>query len=311
MGENAVLAELRERLPVMAGEFGLQLIPAVPEDHPGRADVDHEAITPEELCARARTAGARVLFHSTIVFDAESFLEDAFDEDDGEGSDAPSDAVERLRRRAGRRNGQIEEVQLCVVLDGIAVFWSRRAAWVADLEAEAEEARYEQDGAVEHVRTRRAQDEEAEVTRISRLLQDDPSFREAKDPQARRRAAERLVPRPGEEEYEANRIRWRAVQEAIHAVEEAADAIFGEYMIRLPELADELVASGVLDRARTIPARKSHLKEFLRRRSGGYAPPVDLITLMMELPQLRDSSGPKAASLTRQRHETLFPIEQE
>ncbi|MFJ9611537.1 hypothetical protein ACIRS1_34880 [Kitasatospora sp. NPDC101176] len=313
MSENAVLAELCERLPIMAEEFGLQLIPAVPEDHPGRAHVDYEAMAPEELCGLARATGARVLFHRTTMFDAESFLEEFVDQSDDEDSDparaAETEAIQRLRRRAKRRNGQVEEVELCVILDGIAVFWSRRATWAADLEAEADTAQHEQNGLVEHVRTRRAQDEETEITRIARLLQEDRAFREAKGPGERRRAIERLVPAPRDEDYEAGQMRWRAIRQATSAIEEAAEAVFGDYMTQLTEIADELVASGALDNARTIPARRIHLKKFLSERSGGYAPPADLITLMMELPQLRDSAGTKTASLARQRHEALFPME--
>ncbi|ARF77523.1 hypothetical protein HS99_0038700 [Kitasatospora aureofaciens] len=316
MKGDAVLVELCERLPVLAGEYGLHMVPAVPEDHPGRAEVDGEAMTVDEFCGLARAAGARVLFHRTTAFDADAFLAGAFPEDDddpdalSEAETASVKAVERVRRRARRHDGQIVDVQLCVVLDGVAVFWSRLASWAAALADDAEKAQDEKNDMVEQIRTSRARDEQAEVTRISRLLQDDPTFREAKDPQARRRAADRLVPRPDEMDFEARRIRTRAIQEAISAIEEAADAIFSEYMTQLPELADELVASGALDGARTIPARKVHLKEFLRKRSGGHTPPVDLITLMMELPQLRNPSSAAVLPAARQPNETLFPMEQ-
>ncbi|MFF0390510.1 hypothetical protein ACFYS8_17735 [Kitasatospora sp. NPDC004615] len=315
MKDDVVLVELRDRLPVLAGEYGLHVIPALPEDHPGRADVDGEAVTADEFCGLARAAGARVLFHRTTTFDADDFLADVFEEyDDPDsplGRETGGEVIERLRRRARRRDGQVEEVQLCAVLDGIAVFWSRQASWAKDLAADAEKAQEEQDNAVERIRTDHAKGEQAEVARLSRLLQDEPSFREAKDSQARRRAAERLLPRSDERDYEAHRIRMRAVHEAISAIDEAAEAVFSEYMTQLPALAEELVASGVLDGARTIPARKIHLREFLRKRSGGHNPPVDLMTLMMELPQLRNASGavvPHPAA--QQRDETLFGMEQ-
>ncbi|MEU6973934.1 hypothetical protein AB0A71_40690 [Kitasatospora aureofaciens] len=314
MKGDAVLAELCERLPAMAAEYGLHVVPAVPEDHPGRANVNGEAMTVDEFCRLAQAAGARVLFHCATTFDADAFLDGAFPEDDDEAlpgaETATVAAIEQVRRRARRHDGQIEEVQLCVVLDGVAVFWSRLASWAAKLLDDAEKALEEKNNAVEQIRTSQAKDEQAEITRISRLLQDDPSFREAKDYRAQRRAADRLVPQPDEQDYEANRIRTRGIQEAVSALEEVADAIFSGYMTQLPELADELVASGALDGARTIPARKIHLKEFLRKRSGGHTPPVDLITLMMELPQLRNPSSAAAVPAARQPNETLFPMEQ-
>ncbi|MFE4356078.1 hypothetical protein [Kitasatospora sp. NPDC056800] len=315
MKGDAVLVELCERLPVLAGEYGLYMVPAVPEDQPGRANVDGEVMTVDEFCGLARAAGARVLFHCTTTFDADDFLADAFPEDGDldalpEPQTASARAIERVRRRARRHDGQIEGVQLCAVLDGVAVFWSRLAPWVPSLLDDAEKALEEKNDAVEQIRTSQVKDEQAEITRISRLLQDDPSFREAKDYRAQRRAADRLVPQPDEQDYEANRIRMRAIHEAVSAIEEAADAIFSEYMTKLPDLADELLASGALDGAQTIPARKIHLKDFLRKRSGGYTPPVDLITLMMELPQLRKPSSAAALPAARQTHETLFPMEQ-
>ncbi|MEV0537208.1 hypothetical protein [Kitasatospora sp. NPDC050463] len=303
-----------ERLPVLAAEYGLHMVPAVPEDHPGRANVDGEAMTADEFCRLAQAAGARVLFHCTTTFDADAFLDGAFPEDDDEALPGPETAtmaaIEQVRRRARRHDGQIADVQLCVVLDGVAVFWSRLASWGAKLVDDAEKAQDEKNNMVEQIRTSQAKDEQAEITRISRQLQDDPSFREAKDPQARRRAADRLVPRPDEQDYEAHRIRTRAIHEAISALQEAADAIFAEYMTQVPQLADEVLASGALDGARTIPARKIHLKEFLRKRSGGHTPPADLITLMMELPQLRNPSSAGALPAARQPEETLFRMEQ-
>ncbi|MEV7190086.1 hypothetical protein [Kitasatospora sp. NPDC093102] len=315
MTKSVGLKELCERLPAMAEDYGLRLVPAVPENHKGSAAVDDTVMTPEQLCDLARAAGARILFHRTIPFDSAALLEDLEDaEDDQDTEQLPharstSPAVDSLRRRMRQRDGQAPVVELCVVLDGVAVLWSRTAPWVDDLLAALSEVQEEQAAQAQHTRTLRAQGAQEEIARITQLLCDAPSFRAATTAAARRRAADSLLPTPDPADREARNAHWRGIDQALADVEAASSAIYNDFKTKLNDLADELVASGALDDARTLQVRKIRLKDFLQHRSGGYAPPTDVLALMLELPQLRHPVGTRRAVPGRQRKETLFAVE--
>ncbi|MGI5380573.1 hypothetical protein ACQEV2_41470 [Streptomyces sp. CA-251387] len=126
-------------------------------------------------------------------------------------------------------------------------------------------------------------------------LKDLPEFRSTTSAGARRALAERLFPQPDDDDHHSFRIR-EVVGEAHEAVQQAGKALYADYEGRLEELADELLASGLLERTQGARPRRIKNADFLTDRSGGYLPPTWTLTLLLGHPKLKQR---KTSSLAR------------
>ncbi|MER6233369.1 hypothetical protein ACFY1L_46180 [Streptomyces sp. NPDC001663] len=297
------LDELPDALRQWAHDHRIVLVPAVPETDAHAVYLDAQHMDAAAFCQLAVQLEARVLYQDITRFDAGAFtvIEDDLLEEPPAVPESGCDAdLDALWAKARSYQGRSASADLCFVSNGVAHIWQATAPWRTELAEELEAWRLAHRQGAEAVEEE-PYDPEAERAReqaMAAQLQELSEFRCAKNALTRREIANRIFPA----EDEDGRRPWqlgRAITEAHAAVQLAAKAVYADYEAHLDEIADELVASGVLTQVSGASSRRIKAADFLTRRSGGYPPPGRTLTLLLDRPQLKAiRKSPAADSAT-------------
>ncbi|MFE5010041.1 hypothetical protein ACFRJ3_36330 [Streptomyces sp. NPDC056696] len=289
-----------------AADHDIYLLPALStaeEQH--TVCLEPQDITLGAFCGLAGALGARVLYQDIEEFDADDFtlIPRALADDSGQDPEELLDEDARrglisVRSQARPHHGRICSVEACFVHNGVAHIWQATAPWHDELaaewldflalkeHAEGERREQEEDPAAE----------EARQAAMTQQLRDLAEFRSARTATARREIAERLFPDPDDGYHHSWRLR-HVLANAHAAVQLDAKAVYEDFENRLDELADELLASALLDHVHGAGPRRIRAADFLTQRSGGYPPPVRTLTLLLGRPQLKAVKVPAQDAL--------------
>ncbi|TDD00572.1 hypothetical protein E1292_28370 [Nonomuraea deserti] len=254
-----------------AAQNSLVLVPAIPETGIGpEVYLDPDTLELPAFLSLARKIGGCILYLRSEPFDPYA------DEDD----------IHELPTHLAQHVGQVGQVSVAFMANGLVHFWQQSAAWYLDWQRVLKES------SGHHGLTIRDEDdqlsveerERSEAELIDRLLAD-PEFRAARA-SARQRIARLSVP-PDAQEWSF----WDAIRTAC----ERADALAKVQYIQLGQQLDGLAAELLADpeyRVTSSPAaRKQLVDRFLISRADGFSGPSYVRDeLYARVQQLRKSS---------------------
>lgn len=255
-----------------------------------------------EFVALAARTRCRLLYYAGESFEPDDFLgwaaEDEVHDEEGESElevlakrDRTFDRqVQALREQARSHSGDLANVAMCFVADGVAHYWAVQAPWLTDLEVVQSELQELRDAA----RLDQHEDElarsDAEFTQFSKLLQARADFRSAQTRTARRTVAQTALPAPAGDEQDAREhehLLARAVWDASAAVDAEAHRIYTDAEADLQSLVDAVVNAEILSDATTVAVRKILVTDFLLARFDGYLPPRRTLELLVNDPRIK------------------------
>lgn len=274
------LAPLAKQFTDLTAARNLVVVPVTPSSgHGPVVRLDAEDMTAEAFVNLAALTGRKLLYLQSERFGA-THLESLRDLADAD----LRRKVVTLGATAKRFLGWTITLQAAFVAEGVTHIWSAgEAVWYEELEQAHAELLPESgdDDAIELSDS----DQERLIEELATELIALPAFRGVNTDAARRRvatahAAGRLdgsVPAD-----QADRIRWKAIARATHQATVEEHRHYAEAEQRIPDLARRIAADPAYRAARTSPARKHRVRDYLMAQADGYAPPGRLVDLVVD-----------------------------
>ncbi|GAA4947377.1 hypothetical protein GCM10023205_04110 [Yinghuangia aomiensis] len=257
-------------LPKWAADRGLTKVSGVPKARSCAAlDLSGAYAEAEDVVRLAAAAGARLLY-----VDEELFCTDDLDPLEGD-DDVPAEvrgAVEQLLRRAAGFANRVSQLSVTFSADGVLHEWRAVAAWYSEL-LDALDALMPDD----EVGYVSAQEIAAQKKAMVDALLAMPAYRAA--PSEPKRRAVAMASDLGLEDLERP-LMWDVLSTASQRVILAAGRAYDELEADLASVVAGLADYSPYQQASGQTAKRAHLRDFVQRRVGGYAPPSRTVALV-------------------------------
>jgi hypothetical protein len=246
-------AKLAKSVADYAAQNSLVLVPAIPEAGIGpEVYLNPDTLELPAFLSLARKIGGCVLYLRSELFDPY----------------ADEDHTHELPAHLVRHVGQVGQVSVAFMANGLVHFWQQSATWYLDWQHLVKESSGHRGPTIrdEDDQLSPEERERSEAELIDRLLAD-PEFRAARAG-ARQRIARLSVP-PDANEWSF----WAAIRTACERAEELAKVQYHHFGQRLDDLAAELLADPEYRVTSSPAARKQLVDRFLIFRADGFSGP--------------------------------------
>ena len=287
------LDQLLARISQMAEDCQLLQVPAMPVSPRPLGWVvvlGIDDLTAEDFIKLAAAAGARILYVRAEPFDADTYLDlEFFDDDSFVGAVGWSSGGElaRIREQSQHFNGRIGAVELGFAMNGVLHRWTATEEWHHQFTAMVGQVPEVERGGGFTLRDWTAQEQTA-ADRVADELSDLASFRAASYT-GRGGVAREEHPQIAawEGDPRLQPLAQATVFKAGYRVQEQAERAHRAMEENLPELAAQFAATAAWQNAGSARARREHARDFLTAQAGGYPATTRLLELFLDTQPLQ------------------------